>query len=141
MFSLSKSTKDPIDKPWRAVRSVTLGQLDCFVYRNFDRGAARYCELPKCDPEDIRSTIGIILKSGLPHEFRTTCVKPIVDEDAIRTILQMITGADLFVLQRVQTRDVLHPEFFNGYDRCYDDDDLQRFQSIAASHVKSCIIR
>jgi pyruvate formate lyase activating enzyme len=97
--------------------------------------------VPKCDPDDIRSSIGLILKSGLPHEFRTTCIKPIIDEDAIRTISQMINDADLFALQKVQTGDVLHPEFFNGYDRYYDDNDLQRFQSIAASNVKSCIIR
>ncbi len=96
---------------------------------------------PRCEPRDIRSSVQMILKSGLPHEFRTTCVKPMVDEDAMGIMSRIIDGADLLALQKVQTQNVLHPEFFNGKDRCYSDPDLKRLQSIAAPHVKSCIIR
>jgi pyruvate formate lyase activating enzyme len=104
---------------------------------------ARYAPVicPRCDPQDIRSSIEIILKSGLPHEFRTTCVKTIVDAAAMAAMARIITGADLLALQKVQTQNVLHPEFFAEKNRCYTDTEIEAFQAIAAPYVKSCIIR
>jgi pyruvate formate lyase activating enzyme len=95
------------------------------------------------DPDVIRSSIRIILNSGIAHEFRTTCVKPVVDETVIRAISRLIRGADLFVLQKVQFQQtpVLHPEFFKNKDWRFDDQEINKFRSIAAEWVRACIIR
>jgi len=93
------------------------------------------------DPDLILASIRLIMSSGLPHEFRTTCIKPIVDEHTIDTIARIIAGARLYALQNFQTADVLHPEFFTGNDCIYGDADLKRFREVAAPHVVECIIR
>lgn len=96
-----------------------------------------------CKPSEIIDSIQIIISSRLPHEFRTTCVKPIVDEAVIEAMANLINGAQRHALQRVQheTVNVLHPEFFKTHDWYLDDNALERFQSIMAGHVDTCVIR
>ena len=43
-----------------------------------------------CRPESIREAIQVIMASSLPYEFRTTCVRPIVDAAAIEGIAKLI---------------------------------------------------
>lgn len=93
------------------------------------------------DPRRILESIGIIRGSSLPHEFRTTCVRPLVDDHIIETIAMLIQGADLYALQQFQDVSVLHPEFFLGGDCRFTDEDLERFQRIAGRWVKRCIVR
>src|SRR6056297_3033402 len=96
-----------------------------------------------CNPADITESIRIILTSQLPHEFRTTCVSPIVDEEAIAAMATLINGARRHALQKVQydTVDVLHPEFFQTHDWYIDESTLKRYQSLIADHVGTCVIR
>ena len=84
-----------------------------------------------------------LLSSAIPHEFRTTCVRPLVDDAAIENIADLIQGAQKHALQRVQHEacEVLHPEFFLTHDWFLDDTTLERFQTKIAAHVTSCIIR
>lgn len=94
----------------------------------------------------ILESIGVIRGSSLPHEFRTTCVRttcdqPLVDDQIIETIAMLIQGADLYALQQFQKASVLHPEFFQGGDCRFTDEDLGRFQKIAERWVKRCIVR
>jgi len=96
-----------------------------------------------CKPAAIRAAIGLILSSQLPHEFRTTCVKPIIDEDAIHIIGELLAGAQSHALQRVQHEnvDTLHPEFFRNHEWFIDDTTLKRYQSLLAEYVGACLIR
>ena len=59
----------------------------------------------------------------------------------IEEICRLIQGADQYVLQHFRNNTVLHPEFFRGMDPGFTEDELKELQSIAAPHVKSCIIR
>jgi pyruvate formate lyase activating enzyme len=94
-------------------------------------------------PAAIRASIRIIMKSGIPHEFRTTCVKSIVEEKDIRVISSLIQGANLFVLQKVQFHQtpVLHPEFFQNKDWQHDKQEIEHFRSVASEFVRTCMIR
>ncbi len=49
----------------------------------------------KIDPSVIYDSIELIMKSGIDYEFRTTCVKPFVDEQMIRAVSETIKGAKL----------------------------------------------
>ncbi len=91
----------------------------------------------------IRESIEAILVSELDHEFRTTCVKPFVDADAIRIIGQSIAGANQYVLQQAQYIEghVLEPGFFKTQDWRLDTASLRSFFDIAAGFVKTCRIR
>lgn len=103
----------------------------------------RYSPLTKEDytPERILSSIKIIMESNLPHEFKTTCIKPLVDASVIKTISQLIEGSDLYALQRFQRTEVLHPEFFEKNEYLIDENELMRLKSVAEPWVKRCIIR
>ena len=46
-------------------------------------------------PESLLSSIRLIMDWGGDYEFRTTCVRPIVDSSAIEAIATIIDGAML----------------------------------------------
>ena len=102
-----------------------------------------YCPLiaKDCKPERILTSIKIIMESNIPHEFRTTCIKPLVNSKIVERISKLIQGAHLYALQRFHKEKVLHPEFFKDQESGISSHDLMRFQSIASHWVKSCIIR
>ena len=94
-----------------------------------------------CNVSDILSSIDIIMNSAIDHEFRTTCVKPIVTTETIENISRLIEGARLYALQRFHQSEVLHPEFFKeaGYE--YSDAELEQLKAVAEPRVQQCLIR
>lgn len=94
-----------------------------------------------CDPDTILSSIRLVMNTPVPYEFKTTCVRPIVDADTIEIISRNIQGARLYALQQTRLTRVLHPDFFEGMDPLYEEKDLLRFKSIAEKWVTRCIIR
>jgi pyruvate formate lyase activating enzyme len=94
-----------------------------------------------CNPVNLLLSIQIIMESALPYEFRTTCVKPIVNEQAIENIGKIIKGARLYALQAFHDTGVLQPEFFSDNEACYDQGELMHLKSIADTWVRECIIR
>jgi pyruvate formate lyase activating enzyme len=52
------------------------------------------------DVNEIPKSIDIIMSSGKPYEFRTTCVSPFVTTDNIDQIGMLIKGAKSFFLQK-----------------------------------------
>jgi len=103
----------------------------------------KYSPISKEDntPEQILSSIEIIMEANLPHEFKTTCIKPLVDESVIETIAHLIEGSDLYALQRFRKTEVLHPEFFEENEYRIEEDELLHLKSVAEPWVKRCIIR
>lgn len=95
----------------------------------------------KCNPDQILASIQIIRASKIPHEFRTTCVKSLVNEAVIKRISQLIEGSALYALQRFQNVGVLQPEFFQENDFDDDVDFILSLKAIAEPWVKKCIIR
>ncbi len=94
------------------------------------------------NPDSIFKSMHIIRHSKIPHEFRTTCVKPFLDADIIYKIAQGIDGADLFVLQKADIQNsILHPEFFQNHDWKFKNKEIESFQKIAAPFVKKTMIR
>ncbi len=97
---------------------------------------------PSLDPKNISASIQLILESGLPHEFRTTCVNPFVDEQIIGKLARLLQGADLFAFQNATINsDVLNPDFFHDKEWKISETRLNAFASIAAPFVKSTLIR
>jgi pyruvate formate lyase activating enzyme len=93
------------------------------------------------DPDCIRSSIKLIMASGIPYEFRTTCVRPIVDAGAVETIARLIQGSFLYVLQNFSQARVLQPDFFENRKAGYDQEEMMQLKSIAETWVKKCIVR
>ena len=93
------------------------------------------------NPVRLFLSIQIIMESALPYEFRTTCVKPIVDEIVIKDISKTIRGAMLYALQRFHNTEILHPDFFRENETGFDEDGLLHLKSIAEPWVQRCIVR
>jgi pyruvate formate lyase activating enzyme len=96
---------------------------------------------PDGDPAAILSSIQLILRSGVAHEFRTTCINPLVNLTAIETISKLVEGADLYVLQQFHTAQVLDPVYCRENTRRHDTEMLALFRSTAEPRVKRCIVR
>jgi pyruvate formate lyase activating enzyme len=93
-------------------------------------------------PADILQSIQLIKNSDIPHEFRTTCVKPFINEDIIYKIARIIKDADLFVLQKANIQNtVLHPDFFENQNSTFSADEIESFKKIVMPYVKKAMIR
>ena len=93
------------------------------------------------DPAPILSSIQTIMKSGVDYEFRTTCVKPMVTSRIVENIARLIQGAQLYALQRFRNKDVLHPDFFEGNNFDYDDEELAYLKGYVQKWVRQCVVR
>ena len=94
------------------------------------------------DPGQTLASIETIMGSGIPYEFRTTCVKPIVDEQSIKNIARTIKGAELYALQRFRgDNGVLDPRFFAKTGTGHSKDELGKLKAIAEPWVNKCIVR
>ncbi len=94
-----------------------------------------------CNTDAITSSIRLIKTSGLSHEFRTTCIRPLIDKHIVERICGLIQGADLYVLQQFRLSHVLNPDFFKEHDYCITENDLLEYRTIAEKWVTSCMIR
>ena len=94
----------------------------------------------KCDPEWILSSIRIIMESSVTYEFRTTCVKPIIDERIIEDIAKSIKGARRYVLQRFRDHKVLDPDYFERLGSFFGEHELFHLKSLAEPWVNQCVI-
>lgn len=89
----------------------------------------------------MAESIRLVMESGVEYEFRTTCVRPMVNEHVIESIARRLAGADLYVLQRVTENRSLDPLFFKRKNRRIDESDLIGFKKTAEFWVKRCMIR
>ncbi|MBW1722764.1 MAG: anaerobic ribonucleoside-triphosphate reductase activating protein [Deltaproteobacteria bacterium] len=95
------------------------------------------------DPTTILTSIRIIMTSGVPYEFRTTCVKPFVDGGIVRKIGKSIEGAARYALQTFhQAKCILNPDFFVSQNGAgYSREEMERLKAIAEPWVEECILR
>ena len=93
------------------------------------------------DPARLLRSIRMIMEWDGNYEFRTTCVKPLVNPEVIETIARIIEGAELYALQGFRDKDLLHPEFFQGIEPGCDEEEMKSLQSIAEPWVKRCVLR
>jgi len=92
--------------------------------------------------EDIITSIDLIINSGTIHEFRTTCIKPFINEDIIVKIARLIEKADLFVLQKANIKNsILHPDFFKSRENVFSSDEINSFQKSVAPFLNKTIVR
>ncbi len=89
----------------------------------------------------IMECIDVIRGSGIGYEFRTTCVRPFVDEMTFPGILSAIHGAGRYVLQRFKPSRTLSPEFGRHESPGLSEIALQKMKEMADACVRECVIR
>lgn len=93
------------------------------------------------DADNIHSSIKLIMASGIPYEFRTTCVRPIVVAETVEAIGRLIQGCSLYVLQPFRQTRVLDPAFFENRTAGYDHEEMIGLKAVADPWVQKCIVR
>jgi pyruvate formate lyase activating enzyme len=93
------------------------------------------------DPDNIRSSIRLVMASDIPYEFRTTCVRPIVNAETVEAIGRLIHGCFLYVLQQFSRTRVLLPDFFGNRQAGYDQEEMEQLKTLAEPWVQKCIVR
>lgn len=79
----------------------------------------------------ILETVGLLKTLGLPHEFRTTCVSPFVDERAIEAIAKAAAGDSILYLQELKPKRVFNPGFMARHPDQPGPEDLSRWRAVA----------
>ncbi len=83
-----------------------------YVAMDIKNGIARYSETTHVvvNEENIRKSIRLIMKSGVPYEFRTTVVPGIHTEEDFEDMAKLIKGARAYYLQEFRDVTILDPE-------------------------------
>lgn len=64
----------------------------------------------------IKESIMIIANSGLPHQFRTTAVTPLLGPDDMESVKALVPKGSLHVINPFQTAHALEPALRNATD-------------------------
>ncbi|HVO66897.1 MAG TPA: anaerobic ribonucleoside-triphosphate reductase activating protein [Syntrophales bacterium] len=89
--------------------------------------------------EEIKQSIEMIMKSGMPYEFRTTVLKNLLEESDILEIGKLIKNARLYLLQYFIPTRTLDKEFLN-YE-AYSQEEMERFKGKLIKDIPVVLIR
>ena len=123
-------------------RMISEGLLD-YIAMDIKTAPDRYEPViaEKFDSDNILESIRLIMGSPVPYEFKTTCVKPLINESIMEIITGLISGARRYAIQRFHGKDILKPEFFETGDTVISEEEFKNFAALARGRVKECIVR
>ena len=88
---------------------------------------------------EIKQSIEMIMKSGMPYEFRTTVLKKLHEETDILEIGKLIKNARLYLLQYFIPTRTLDKEFLN-YE-AYSREEMEYFKVKLTKDIPAVLIR
>lgn len=94
----------------------------------------------RTDFKNIVKSVRLIMRSGLPCEFRTTAVPGLLDKDDITAMGRIIKGAPLWYLQNFKSNVPLVGRELEGRAP-YNARQMRELAEIARGFVKKCEVR
>ena len=91
------------------------------------------------DTQSIQESVKLILKSRIPHEFRTTVVKSQLTAKDILEIAKLISGAKRYALQKFAPTKTLDKKFLK--EKTYPDDELEKIKIRLEKEIPSVMVR
>jgi pyruvate formate lyase activating enzyme len=88
------------------------------------------------DTDRLMESVALIKSSGVNHEFRTTCVPPLVDGEDIEAISRLVGKTGQYTLQQFQPENTLNPKYESVIP--YSLEILTDFLEIARRNTASC---
>ncbi len=89
--------------------------------------------------EKVKTSVKLVIDSGVDHEFRTTVVPIMVKEDDIEDIARSLRGARRYTLQQFRPKVTLDPNL--GALEPYPVSVLRRMSETAREHVANVRVR
>lgn len=125
----------------KVIKELIDARLLDFIALDIKAPLEKYKSIVKVpvDTQSLEESIGLILKSRIPHEFRTTVVKSQLTEKDILKIAKLISGAKRYVLQKFVSTKTLDKKFLK--EKTYPDDELERIKIRLEKEIPSVIVR
>ena len=92
----------------------------------------------KIDKWEYLKTIEIIINSNIEHEFRTTVIKWVHDEESIEEMSKLIEWSNNYYLQNFRKEKTLDPNF---KWLPFKSKELEKFKKIAEKYINNVWIR
>lgn len=96
---------------------ISLGLVD-YIAMDIKNSKEKYALTCGLDdfPDDIETSIDIIMRSGIPYEFRTTVVKELHNKEDIISIGERINGTERYFLQGfIDSGDIIDNKIYSAY--------------------------
>ena len=112
-----------------------------FIAMDIKAPLGKYKDIVKTqvNPDSIKESIRLILKSNIPYEFRTTVVQSQLEEKDILQITKLIPRADCYVLQKFVPVKVLDKKFLK--EKSYPEEKFQDIKKHIENKINSVLIR
>lgn len=125
------------------LQSLLDGSLVDYVAMDIKAAPDQYAPLfsPNRDPGPVLESIAILRNRRVAHEFRTTCLKPVISPPVIDAIARLIEGAPLYALQTCHTDSVLDPSYFRKFPESFDHREMKVLQTTAQKWVQTVVVR
>ncbi|MFA5020485.1 MAG: anaerobic ribonucleoside-triphosphate reductase activating protein [Patescibacteria group bacterium] len=114
-------------------------QLIDYIAMDIKGPLADYQKFSGVPAGQVADSIKLVMKSGLPYEFRSTLVKNLHTSEDVGKMAQAIKGAKLYYLQNYSQNVPLAGDKFCG--RQFAAEELETMRALAAGSVKKCLIR
>lgn len=125
----------------QVIKTFLAEKLLDFIAMDIKAPLEKYKEIVKTqvNPDSIKESIRLILKSKIPHEFRTTVVESQLEENDILQIGKLIPGANRYALQKFVPAKVLEKKFLK--EKSYPDEIFQKIKKNLEHQIPSVTIR
>lgn len=90
--------------------------------------------------KELKKSVKMIIKSGLPHEFRTTVVPGLLVKEDFKTMGELIKGADKWFLQKFKSDTELVNQGYQN-KKSYTDREMKEFSEIGKKACGVCEVR
>ncbi len=125
----------------KVIKELIDAKLLDFIAMDIKAPLEKYRSIVKVpvDSNLIEESIRLILKSKIPHEFRTTVVKSQLAAKDILAIAQLISGAKRYALQKFAPTKTLNKKFLK--EKSYPDDELEKIKKRLEKEIPFVILR
>lgn len=125
----------------QVIEELIEGKLVDYIAMDVKAPLERYGEVTASpiNPLAIEKSIGLIMKSGIDYEFRTTVVKSLLSENDIVRIGETVAGARKLILQKFIPSKTLDEKFLTA--ETYSDEDFEEFKRCLSNHVNTVAAR
>jgi pyruvate formate lyase activating enzyme len=124
------------------LKELIAGKLIDYLAMDLKAASADYQRATgtKFDFNKIKESVKLIMSSGKPYEFRTTCVPGFIDEAAMEKMGELIKGADKWFLQNFKSDTALIDMSLHGKPG-FSSAEMKKFAEIGGKFVKRCEVR
>lgn len=89
----------------------------------------------------VEKSIHLLMQGGVDYEFRTTCVRPFIDDETVLSIARSVQGARRYALQTFRSEVLLNPAFFIHAPAGFSPAEMDRMRQAASPWVAECLVR